>query len=83
MEKEEFCKLFSSYYGEEVNDLKQISYVEFSGEALYKFVLHIIENGNLKSISLEKPAFCDCGNPTHEAYSDCCSYQCWKKKYDN
>lgn len=25
---------------------------------------------------------CECGEPVHKEYNDCCSYQCWKKKYD-
>ena len=25
---------------------------------------------------------CECGEPVEKEYNDCCSYQCWKKKYD-
>lgn len=25
---------------------------------------------------------CDCGESVDKEYNDCCSYQCWKKKYD-
>jgi len=42
MTKKEFCKLHTSFYGEEITNLKQIAMIQFTGEELKHYVEHFI-----------------------------------------
>lgn len=39
MSSEEFCKMVTAFYGEEVSDIKQIELMSFNGEELKEFAI--------------------------------------------
>ena len=46
MSNEEFCKLDTEFYGEVVDNVKQIKYRSFTGEELKEYVEHCIKLKN-------------------------------------
>jgi len=42
MTVKEFCRIYSSYYGEEIDKVGQLTYASFSGEELKEFIEHAI-----------------------------------------
>ena len=42
MSDQEFCRIYSSYYGEEIDKVGQLTYASFSGEELKEFIEHAI-----------------------------------------
>jgi len=54
MTKEDFCKLHTAFHGEEISDLKQLTFQGFTGEELFEFVSFIqretIEIAKLEAI---------------------------------
>ena len=51
MSNEEFCKLDTEFYGEVVDNVKQIKYRSFTGEELKEYVEHCIKLKNLGVIA--------------------------------
>ena len=39
----EFCKMYTAFYGEEIDNVKQLVSSKFNGEELKEFVNHCIE----------------------------------------
>jgi hypothetical protein len=52
MTEDEFCKLYTSYYGEEISSIKQLVKCNMSGEELYEFSSQV-KNSVLKE-AIEK-----------------------------
>ena len=50
MSNEEFCKLDTKFYGEVVDNVKQIKYRSFTGEELKEYVEHCIKLRNHSDI---------------------------------
>ena len=44
MSDKEFCKMHTSYYGEEIDNINQIAFISFSGQELKEYVEHFLEN---------------------------------------
>lgn len=52
---EKFCKLYTSYYGEEINTVKQLVQINFTGEELKEFCDYIAESLSLPPVSGSQP----------------------------
>ena len=53
MTDKEFCKLDTEYYGEVVDNIKQISLRSFNGEELKEYVEHCIKLNTLNIASVD------------------------------
>lgn len=40
MTKEKFCEIYTQFYGEPINDVRQIEMVKFNGEELFELIEH-------------------------------------------
>jgi len=59
MTDKEFCKLDTEFYGEVVDNIKQIKFRSFDGEELKEYVEHCIKL-NLLTIPVVVGTLCEC-----------------------
>jgi hypothetical protein len=43
MDDKTFCKIYSGYYGEEIDHIEQLKYSSFTGEELKEIIEHFID----------------------------------------
>lgn len=65
MTDKEFCILYTEYYGEVVDNVKQIVYTSFTGEELKEYVEHCIKLSTGKGVECPK-----CDNPYPHRHRD-------------
>ncbi len=67
MTDKEFCKLDTEYYGEVVDNIKQISFRSFNGEELKEYVEHCIKLNTLNIacvVGQSEQLKCECKKAT-------------------
>lgn len=67
----EFCKLDTDYYGELVDNIKQIKLRTFDGEELKEYVEHCIKFNNVVLGSVSKSFYCETKRGCIDQCDDC------------
>lgn len=64
MTEKEFLKFHSEYFGEKIDDLKQLKKICFSGEELFEYIIKAQHSKN--ELALNQPLVSnDCDHPYH------------------
>lgn len=53
MTDEQFCKLYSGYYGEPIDKVAQLTMHQFTGEELKEFIEYVIEGQCIVTVTAE------------------------------
>jgi len=76
----EFCELDTDYYGELVDNIKQIKLRTFNGEELKEYVEHCIKFNNVALGSVSKCQYCKNELCDAQKFNSCC-FKCGKTPF--
>lgn len=54
LSEKEFCQMYTSYYGEEIDNIKQLVSARFTGEELLEFIQHCFLTRRSSTLNKEK-----------------------------